>query len=166
MFTNFSKILVVKVQKRALIDNLRLPKSKLPNFSKLFGRTGRNCYKKLIFLNQIFTNYSKILALVGGTKKSPKNNLFHDFLVNNQSVCVCRHPWVVCTHDPAEEDGEGLFDIELVGGRQTFVEVVVNGGQRALQLAHRDLRVCPQGVPVQVVLPERLYHVVDVHKVN
>lgn len=76
-------------------------------------------------------------------------------------------PWpipVVGGHHEVQQQPDGLLHIDLVGGGQPLVELVVDGRQDSLQPRHIDLGVVVQCVEPVVTIG--FDHVPDIHQVN
>lgn len=71
---------------------------------------------------------------------------------------------VVSGHHEVEQQPDGLLHIDLVGGGQPLVELVVDGRQDCLQPRHIDLGVVVQRV--EAVVAKGFDHVPDVHQMN
>lgn len=71
---------------------------------------------------------------------------------------------VVGGHHEVEQQPDGLLHVDLVGGGQPLVELVVDGRQDGLQPRHIDLSVVVQRV--QPVVTKGFDHVPDIHQVN
>lgn len=71
---------------------------------------------------------------------------------------------VVGGHHEVEQKPDGLLHIDLVGGGQPLVELVVDGRQDGLQPRHIDLGAVVQRV--EAVVTEGFDHVPDVHQMN
>lgn len=71
---------------------------------------------------------------------------------------------VIGGHHEVEQQPDGLLYIDLVGGGQPLVELVVDGRQDGLQPWHIDLGVVVQRV--QAVVAKGFDHVPDVHQMN
>lgn len=74
------------------------------------------------------------------------------------------NPPVVSGHHEVEQQPDGLLHIDLVGGGQPLVELVVDGRQDGLQPRHIDLGVVVQRV--EAVVAKGFDHVPDVHQMN
>lgn len=71
---------------------------------------------------------------------------------------------VVGGHHEVEKQPDGLLHIDLVGGGQPLVELVVDGRQDGLQPRHIDLGVVVQRV--EAVVAKGFDHVPDVHEMD
>lgn len=71
---------------------------------------------------------------------------------------------VVGGHHEVEQQPDGLLHIDLVGGGQPLVELVVDGRQDSLQPRHIDLRVVVQRV--EPIVTKGFDHVPDIHQMN
>lgn len=71
---------------------------------------------------------------------------------------------VVGGHHEVEQQPDGLLHVDLVGGGQPLVELVVDGRQDGLQPRHIDLSVVVQRV--EPVVTKGFDHVPDIHQVN
>lgn len=71
---------------------------------------------------------------------------------------------VVGGQQEVEQQADALLDVDLVGGGQTLVELVVDGRDDGLQPGHAQLGAVLQRV--QAVVPVRLDHVPHVHQVH
>ena len=71
---------------------------------------------------------------------------------------------VIGGHHEVEQQPDGLLHIDLVGGGQPLVELVVDGRQDGLQPRHIDLSVVVQCV--EAVVAKGFDHVPDVHQMN
>lgn len=84
-----------------------------------------------------------------------------------QSALLSRPPALVPViggHHEVEQQPDGLLHIDLVGGGQPLVELVVDGRQDGLQPRHIDFCVVVQRV--EPVVTEGFDHVPDVHQMN
>lgn len=79
------------------------------------------------------------------------------------AALLCLVP-VVGGHHEVEQQPDGLIHVDLVGGGQPLVELVVDGGQDRLQPRHVDLGAVVQRV--EAVVTKRLDHVPHVHQMN
>lgn len=71
---------------------------------------------------------------------------------------------VIGGHHEVEQQPDGLLHIDLVGGGQPLVELVVDGRQDGLQPRHIDLSVVVQRV--EAVVTKGFDHVPDIHQMN
>ena len=71
---------------------------------------------------------------------------------------------VIGGHHEVEQQPDGLLHIDLVGGGQPLVELVVDGRQDSLQPRHIDLGIVVQCVEPVVTIG--FDHVPDIHQVN
>lgn len=78
-------------------------------------------------------------------------------------VITCPIP-IIGGHHEVEQQPDGLLHINLVGGGQPLVELVVDGRQDSLQPRHVDLSVVVQRV--EPVVTKRFDHVPNIHQMN
>lgn len=89
--------------------------------------------------------------------------LIKSILLKHPCRLSCPLP-VVCGHHEVEQQPDGLLHIDLVGGGQPLVQLVVDGRQDRLQPWHIDFSIVVQCV--EAVVTESFDHVPDVHQMN
>lgn len=81
-----------------------------------------------------------------------------------RAPCMAADLPVIGGHHEVEQQPDGLLHIDLVGGGQPLVELVVDGRQDGLQPRHIDLGVVVQRV--EAVVAKGFDHVPDIHQMN
>lgn len=79
-------------------------------------------------------------------------------------IHVLFHLWdlrIVSSQQEVEEEADGLLYVDLMGGWQTFVQLVEDSGQYCFQPSHSELSV--EVHVVEAVLSEGLYDIPDVY---
>lgn len=71
---------------------------------------------------------------------------------------------VISCQQKVEQQADGLFNVDLVGGWHAFVQLVENGGEYCFQASHAELSV---GVHcIQTIFSEGFDNIPDVHQVH